>query len=75
MSGNSRLGERLALTGSGELAGYTQGTDPAGRVACGTTDEDSTVYAVAWTETAKRKAGVVTGSDMSSLYQWWKTKS
>jgi hypothetical protein len=56
--------------------GYGSGNKDAGQVECGTVQADnSTVAIVVWTDKAKLLEGVVQGSDIASLYQWWKTKS
>jgi hypothetical protein len=48
----------------------------AGQVGCGTTISDGTkVSMVAWTDNAKMTTALIGGTDMDSLYQWWKTKS
>jgi len=48
----------------------------AGQVACGTSNSGgTTVSFVVWTDNAKLTAGLIGGTDMGSLYQWWKTKS
>ena len=56
---------------------YSSSPDQAaGQVECGTTVSDgTTVSFVVWTDNAKLTAGLIGGTDMSSLYQWWKTKS
>lgn len=56
---------------------YNRSSDQAaGQVGCGTTKSGgTTVSMVAWTDNAKMTASLIGGTDMSSLYQWWKTKS
>jgi len=56
--------------------GYGSGEKNGGQVECGTIDDSgSTVAVVVWTDKAKMRAAAVQGSDISSLYQWWRTKS
>lgn len=43
---------------------------PAGNVACGTSDN---VAGVVWTNDKNHMAALVAGSDVKSLYQWWKS--
>ena len=48
----------------------------AGQVECGTilADSGASSPVVAWTDNAKLRAGAVQGPDISSLYQWWKSR-
>jgi hypothetical protein len=56
--------------------GFGSGEKSGGQVECGTTgDSGSTVAVVVWTDKAKLRAAAIQGSDIDSLYQWWKTKS
>jgi hypothetical protein len=57
--------------------GYGTGEKNGGQVECGTVEGDSntTVAVVVWTDKAKLRAAAIQGSDIASLYQWWKTKS
>jgi hypothetical protein len=54
---------------------YGSSNQAAGRVACGTTSDDSSIYAIAWTDNAKLRAAVVIGPEITDLYRWWSSKS
>ena len=52
----------------------TSSTD-GGQVECGTVQADSgTTPAVVWSDSAKLRVGMILGTDINSLYQWWKAK-
>ncbi|HTQ16504.1 hypothetical protein [Mycobacterium sp.] len=57
--------------------GYGSGEKNGGLVECGTIDGDSntTVPVVLWTDKSKLRLAQIKGSDISNLYQWWRTKS
>jgi hypothetical protein len=57
--------------------GYGSGEKNSGQVECGTIDGDNNtqIPVVLWTDKAKLRLAQIKGSDIDSLYQWWKTKS
>lgn len=52
--------------------GYGSGAKDGGQVECGTTEGQA---AVVWSDNSKLRVAAVTGSDINSLYTWWKQKS
>lgn len=55
---------------------WTSQGQVGGQVECGTVaGANGKVSVVAWSDNAKLRAAAVQGNDISSLYQWWKTKS
>jgi hypothetical protein len=53
---------------------FTSSGQTAGQVECGTAKDDNTPV-VLWTDNAKLRVAAVSGSDITSLYQWWTKKS
>jgi len=55
---------------------YGSSGKTGGQVECGSiSDSNTTLAVVMWTDNSKLRAAVVTGPNISTLYQWWKTKS
>ena len=55
---------------------YGSGGKNGGQRECGTATSGSTKYAVVlWSDNSKLRTALVMGSDITSLYQWWKAKS
>ncbi len=53
---------------------YTSSGQTAGQVECATGKDDN-ASVVLWTDNAKLRAAAVSGTDITSLYQWWTKKS
>src|SRR5581483_3746467 len=56
--------------------GHGGSTTNGGQVECGTIQLDSATTApvVVWTDNSKLRLGIVQGTSIDSLYQWWKAK-
>lgn len=47
-----------------------------GQVECATITKDSVKHAiVVWSDNSKLRVAMIVGTDMTTLYQWWKAKS
>jgi hypothetical protein len=57
--------------------GHGSSAKNGGQVECGTIQPDSgtTAPVVVWSDNAKLRLAVIQGTDINSLYQWWKAKS
>ena len=49
---------------------YTDSGDTAGDLACGAS-KNSTRKVIIWTNSKNQMVGMVGGSDLATLYQWW----